>query len=148
MPAVEQAILDLRSRWEAALSRKDIDGMMQCYAPHVVSYDLKPPLELDGVSALRKVWDDCMPYFPEQVRIETHHLVIRVAGTMAYASALVRFQGMEDAPPAARAWYRTSSVYQQIDGEWLIVHDHISAPFDPMTGQAVFMEQLESTQPV
>ena len=34
-------------------------------------------------------------------------------------------------------WVRATLGCRRIDGEWKIVHDHESVPFDPETGQAL-----------
>ena len=34
-------------------------------------------------------------------------------------------------------WVRATLGVQQVDGRWLIVHDHESVPFDAATGQAL-----------
>ena len=38
----------------------------------------------------------------------------------------------------ARDWMRVSAGYQRIDGQWKVVHEHWSAPFDMETGTALF----------
>jgi ketosteroid isomerase-like protein len=34
-------------------------------------------------------------------------------------------------------WVRASFGFRKIDGEWLIVHDQVSVPFDVRTGRGV-----------
>ena len=34
-------------------------------------------------------------------------------------------------------WLRITVGYRRIDGRWRVVHEHISVPWDPMTGQMV-----------
>jgi ketosteroid isomerase-like protein len=35
-------------------------------------------------------------------------------------------------------WYRTTTFYKNIDGKWLITHEHVSDPIDMETGKVIF----------
>ncbi|HEV7785554.1 MAG TPA: nuclear transport factor 2 family protein, partial [Thermoanaerobaculia bacterium] len=37
--------------------------------------------------------------------------------------------------------FRFTDVLKKIDGKWLIVHEHLSVPVDPATGQADFLSK-------
>jgi uncharacterized protein (TIGR02246 family) len=134
----EAELLALIDAWEEALRAKDIDRLLTNYAPNVVTYDVKPPYQLQGVAALRSMWQTCMPCFPQEFAIEKRDFHLAVSGEVAFAHYLFRFTGPEKDHPAMQTWMRVSIGYQRIGGQWQIVHEHVSVPFDPMTGQAVF----------
>ena len=34
-------------------------------------------------------------------------------------------------------WTRVTNCFRRIDGEWLMIHDHVSVPIDLATGKAL-----------
>jgi ketosteroid isomerase-like protein len=122
----------------SAICAKDMDRIMDHYAADVAAFDVKPPFQTQGAEAWRRTWEECLPYFPDSFRIETRDLSLTVSGDVALAHWLFRFTGMEKDHPAMQTWLRITAGYRRSRGRWQIVHEHISVPFDPHTGQAVF----------
>lgn len=123
-----------------AICARDLEAIMAFYADDAVSFDLKPPMQLKGKAAIRAMWADCLPCFPANGRIERRDIVSGASGDIAYAHW--HFQLIGPAPdPAANPdrvmWLRATSVVRRAGDRWLVVHDHVSAPFDPMTGKVV-----------
>jgi ketosteroid isomerase-like protein len=127
-----------------AMCAKNLDGIMWDYAPGAVVFDVKPPLVLDGADALRRTWEACLPYFPANLRPEVRDLTITAGGDVAFARWLFRFTGWEMDHPAAQSWMRATAGYQKVGGRWQIVHEHVSVPYDPHTGRAVFTSEIEA----
>ncbi len=127
-------LIDDRQR---AICAKDIDQIMAYYSPDVVVFDCKPPFQTQGTDAFRRIWEECLPYFPASFETEIRDLNICVSGELALAHWLLRFTGMEEEHPATQTWLRFTAGYQQQQGKWQIVHEHCSVPFDPHTSQAV-----------
>lgn len=69
--------------------------------------------------------------------METRDLTIRVNNNLAAAHWLFRFKGGQD-HPAMQMWMRATAVCQRHQGDWQILHEHISVPFSPETTEAVF----------
>ena len=44
----EARIRKLRDRWLAAIRTKDLDGIMSCYSPDVLLFDVLPPAAICG----------------------------------------------------------------------------------------------------
>lgn len=42
---------------------------------------------------------------------------------------------------------RVTACYRRIEGRWLAVHEHVSIPFDPMTGRAVMIPDPDAPLP-
>lgn len=38
--------------------------------------------------------------------------------------------------PCNQSWIRITVCYRRIEGEWKVVHEHVSLPFNPMNNQA------------
>jgi uncharacterized protein YndB with AHSA1/START domain/ketosteroid isomerase-like protein len=122
----------------AAVCAKDLDRVMSFYAPGAVVFDVKPPFQTRGADEWRKIWAQCMPYFPDSAKTETRDLVVTIGGTAAFAHWLFRFITPDPNHPAAQTWMRLTGCYQKINDEWHVVHEHCSVPFDPYSGRAVF----------
>jgi len=122
----------------SAICAKDVDRIMAHYAADVIFFDCKPPFQTKGADAFRRIWEECLPYFPASFGIETRDLSVIVSGDLALAHWLFRFTGKEKDHPAMQTWMRLTGGYQRKQGRWQIVHEHCSVPFDPETSQAVF----------
>jgi len=114
----------------AAFAAKDLD-------------DIKPPFQLTGIQAYREMWETCGPYMPASSGTETRDLAIFVGGDFASAQHLFRFTDVQHDHPGTQSWFRVSATYRRQGDGWEIVREHISVPFDPMTGQAVFSGTLD-----
>ena len=129
--------------WHAAFCRKDADAVCALYAPDAVLFDAIPPFS-DGPGGLRAKLTGCFPYFPDGFAIETRDLAVHVGGALAAAHCLWRFTGLPPGHPAGRHWLRSSTLFRQHAGRWLIVHDHCSAPFNPYTEKAVLTLDVDA----
>lgn len=131
------AIRQLIADQQQAICAKNVDQIMSRYAAEVILFDVKPPFQTQGKAAVRQVWEECLPYFPDAFEIETRDLSVTVSEDLAVAHWLFRFTGEQD-HPAMQTWMRVTAVCQKNQGEWQILHEHLSVPFDPETSQAAF----------
>lgn len=134
----------LAADWRAALEARDLDGLMASYADDVVLYDAKPPFRLRGAASYRAMWAECLPYFPPRFTVRHQDLEITVQGDLAFAHGLARIDAVDGALGGPATWFRATLCYRRIDGQWRVVHEHVSVPFNPMTGQAVFAEDPDA----
>ena len=132
----EAQIRQLISDQQRAICSKDVDQIMSHYANEVILFDVKPPFQTNGKDAVRQLWADCLPYFPDAFEMETLDLTITVNQDLAIAHWLFRFKGEQD-HPAMQMWMRATAACQKNQGNWQILHEHISVPFDPQSSQAV-----------
>ncbi|MBW4505626.1 MAG: SgcJ/EcaC family oxidoreductase [Scytonematopsis contorta HA4267-MV1] len=130
-------IQQLITEQQSAICTKDLDGIMAFYASEVILFDLKPPFQTKGKDAIYRLWEVCLPCFPDSFEMETRDLNIIVNGDLAFAHWLLHFTGTEKDHPAMQMWMRTTAVYQKNYGKWQIVHEHVSVPFNPETSEAV-----------
>ena len=127
---IRQAIADQ----QRAICQKNIDSIVARYADEAVVFNVKPPFQIKDKTAWRHEWESSLAHFPASFGCETKDVKIIPHGGIAVAHYLYRFTGM----PFDPSWIRNTAVYRNIDGRWLIVHEHGSVPFDPETSQAVF----------
>ena len=118
---IETQIQQLISAQQRAICAKDVERIMSHYASEVIMFDVKPPFQTEGKAAIRQVWENCLPYFPDSFEIETRDLKITVSNTLAVAHWLFR-TGMEP-HPAMQTWMRVTAVCQNNQGNWQILHE-------------------------
>jgi hypothetical protein len=68
---------------------------------------------------------------------EVSDLNVTVDGDMGFCSFLYHVTGTLKAGGDVDMWVRATLGRRRIGGQWLIVHDHESVPFDAATGQAL-----------
>ena len=132
----EQQIHDLIEKWRAALQRKDVEAMMEDYAPDAVLFDACPPYKTEGVDGIRGVWENCLPYFPEKFKSEHRDLQVHVGDDVAFVYGIHHFVPEPADHPCGQTWMRVTLGFRRIDDKWKVAHEHASIPFNPMTNQA------------
>lgn len=133
--ASEAEIRELHERWFAASAARDLDATMAVIAPTIVSYEHSEPLQYTDIDAIR---DECRSGF-DRARGEfdwtVPDLQIVVRGDVAVAWGLNRMADTVEGVESV-LWSRGTRVFQRVDGRWLMIHQHVSFPFDPSTGRA------------
>lgn len=139
----------IRARLEdraKATRAKDVDGIMASYAPDTLSFDCHSHLQFKGAEALRKHLEGCMPCIQGPMSFDIHDLDVAAHGDVAFCHYLARcgatgLDGQEHA-----GWLRVTVCLRKMRGEWMIVHDHCSVPFDPKSGNALLGLKPEHTE--
>jgi ketosteroid isomerase-like protein len=127
------AINTLIEQWKLAVVGGDIDKIVSFYADDIVSFDAVTALQFKGKAAYRAHWEECMKHCPGPGIFEFHELRIVEAQDSAFAHWLAHCGGADKA-----CWMRVTAGYQRINGQWRVVHEHWSAPFDMQSGTALF----------
>jgi ketosteroid isomerase-like protein len=73
----------------------------------------------------------------EEIRAVIDELEIHAGDNVAFCSFLYHVGGTLSSGDAVSMWVRATLGLRRIDGDWRIVHDHESVPWDPQTGQGV-----------
>ncbi len=137
--ADETAIRALVAAWSRAVEARDANAIVAAYTPETVLYDAIPPGRIVGADAIAAVWEACFPYFPERFRSEHKDLVVEVDGDVAFVHGLHHFVPEPADHPSGATWMRVTACFRRIDGAWRVAHEHVSIPFDPMSGKAVHL---------
>jgi uncharacterized protein (TIGR02246 family) len=132
----ESEIRTLVESQYAAIHAKDLDRLMSHYSPDVVYFDVVPPLQYVGSAALRDRFRHWFDGYRSGIGAEVHDLTIVAGGEVAFLSALVRTSGTLQNGTELDAWARATSCFKRSDGSWLITHEHISVPVDPISRSA------------
>ncbi len=133
----EAAIRAIMARWAAAIESKNLDALMANYAPDVILYDLKPPYKIVGTAAYKAMWQACLPYFPQKFTSVARDINLVVGADTAFVSYLNKFEVQGEPHPCADSWIRITACFKKINGQWLVVHEHVSLPYNPMTNTVV-----------
>ncbi|WP_433441524.1 YybH family protein [Nonomuraea sp. CA-141351] len=130
----DEAVREVRrvhERWYAGTAAKDLDGMMAAIADDVVSYEHDAPLRHVGVEAVREVCARGLDEDPD-VRFDVPDLKILAREDLAVAWGLNRVL----VGGSAETWSRGTRVFERRNGAWVMIHQHVSYPYDPGTGEA------------
>ena len=138
----EEAVAEglIRQRVEdcvKTLRAKDINGVISLYAPNVVSFDIVPPLRYVGADNKRRAWQKAFAAYTGPFAYEVRDLNVTTHGELAFVHSLNHVNGTLASGHMTDLWLRWTACFRRIDGEWLVVHDHVSVPADLEHGQAV-----------
>ncbi|PAQ10452.1 hypothetical protein CIT26_08375 [Mesorhizobium temperatum] len=129
-----RALLDSRS---AAMGDKDIEWVMSLYSPDIVYFDLVPPLQYAGSSALRERFSDWFGRWTGPIGQELGDLKVIAGDTVAAAWMLIRASGTLKTGQDVDYWVRVSNSFQRSGDRWFITHEHVSLPVNMQTRTAV-----------
>jgi uncharacterized protein (TIGR02246 family) len=134
--ADDDAIRGLIATLVEALRAKDLDRLARMFAPDIVSYDIEPPLRHRGAAAKADNWARVFAAY-DDIDYEVRDLDVTVGGDVAFVRSLNRLSGTLAGGRHAATWVRWTGCLRRLDGEWLIVHDHVSVPLDMASGKAL-----------
>jgi PhnB protein len=124
--AAEREIRQAIEARNAALSAKDVAGVMASGYAGFVSYSLAPPLKnvggKDALAGWFATWDG-------PIGLELKDLKVTAADEVGFASGLVHMTGRKTDGEAADLWHRMTFGLKRVRGAWKIVHEHSSVPF-------------------
>jgi uncharacterized protein (TIGR02246 family) len=123
--------------WAAALHAKDLDALLALYAPDTVAFDLMPPQQVQGADAYRKNFQRWFAAMPGSIAYETRDVRITAGADVAFCHGLSHVTGTRANGERADYWVRVTIGFQKRNGQWLVIHDHVSMPIDMATQQAV-----------
>lgn len=132
----EREIRDLHDAWFAASRAKDLDASMAPIAPSIVSYEHSAPLQYTSVDDIREECRRGFDYQPDEFSWTVPDLAVVVREDIAVAWGLNRMAGRESDGSERVMWSRGTRVFQRVDGDWKMIHQHVSFPVDTDTGAA------------
>ena len=133
----EQELRNLVAERVAAVRAKDAEALAARQADDIVIYDVLPPLKSQGRDAgvdKTQAWFD---NYASDIDYQVHDLNVAADDQLGFCSFLYHVGGTLNSGDAVDMWGRATLCCIRLDGQWRIVHDHESVPFDPETGQAL-----------
>ena len=123
--------------WVKATRAMDIDEIMAFLTPDVRSFDCHSRFQLNDAAAYREHMEACFPCMQGPMIFEIHDLDVTAQDQVAFCHASVRCGGTSTDGQEHVGWLRVTLCLRKMEGQWMIAHDHFSAPFDPETGKAM-----------
>ena len=126
----EDLIRALITNQARAIRLKDAEATLAVYAPNLVRYDLAPPLATIGPRAIDRA--DLQAWFDTWkglIDIDQRDFAIAVSGDLAICHGFLRISGIKTDGAHNSLWTRQTLCLQRLDGDWRIVHEHVSVPF-------------------
>lgn len=127
----EKAIRDVENKM---IATTNTDDLMKYYDKNDVNvYDLAGPLQYEGNAAVRGDFDNVFANFAG-AKGTFVELVVVTDGKMGMARSIQHFAWTDKAGKPQAVTVRVTDVFHKVDGQWKVIHTHISAPMDPKTG--------------
>jgi uncharacterized protein (TIGR02246 family) len=127
----------LEDQFVAAIKAKDLDAIMKVYVPDqtLFVFDVTPPRQYVGAAAYRKDWQEFRGSFDGPITFELTDLDITADDNLAYSHSIQRVVGTDKKGTKLDLTVRVTDAYKKINGNWLVIHEHVSVPVDLDTGK-------------
>jgi uncharacterized protein (TIGR02246 family) len=122
-------IREVVDRWVKAIGRKSVEDAIACLTPDVLTFDLAPPLQHEGLATIRRGLEAWFPTWAGPIGLEIHDLRVTADDHVAYCTSLQRMRGTKTDGVKPDLWFRSTMCLRRIDGSWRIAHEHTSTPF-------------------
>jgi uncharacterized protein (TIGR02246 family) len=118
--ANENAVRRLVEAWASAIRAGDLEGVLAHHTEDVVLFDAPLPLQRTGMAEYKRAWEEFFKFSPGgEGSFDLRELNIIADDTTAFCHSLVDVSGLN---------VRLTMGFRKVDGEWLIAHEHHSAP--------------------
>lgn len=119
----ESQVRELVTNWAKAVKKGDIEGVFAYHSDDVVIFDVAPPLQVKGIDAYKSLWEPFFSYI-RNGKFDLSEIKVIADEKVAFCHALLTVA--EEEKPVVRL----TIGLEKIDGEWLITHEHHSAPIE------------------
>lgn len=124
----EESVRDIHEKWFADTEAKNLNGIMSHIASDVVSYEHEAPLEYRGLDQVREMCRSGLEQTNGQVTWTVPELSVVCRDDLAVAWGLNHMTAQMPDGTIAEDWSRGTRVFRREDGEWTMVHQHVSYP--------------------
>lgn len=111
-----------------AIRDKDVDRLMSFYAPDVVVFDVRPPLDTHGADSYRQNFQRWFADFEGPLAFDFVELRVVPGEFTAFCHYLALVVGARREGRTSGYWVRGTTCFERRDGQWLVTHEHISMP--------------------
>jgi uncharacterized protein (TIGR02246 family) len=121
----------------AAVAARDGARLAARQHPDVLAYNVVGPLKLTGNAAVEEQMQAWFGAYSDGPRYRVAELHVDAERDLGYCAFIYHVSGTLADGNDVSMGVRATLVCKRIDGQWRIVHDHESVPFDPETGMAL-----------
>ncbi len=136
--SVANEVISQIKLWDAAVVGQEIENLVGKCANNVSMFDVSS--QLDGVDAYKTEWAKFSPYFNENMQIVRRDMKIYASDELAVLHCHSKVENSLLKDKLQMPWCRTTLCLQKKEGQWLVVHQHISMPIDMATGKAIVLK--------
>lgn len=132
-----EEILALIQIWDQGLQEHDLHAMTQDYSDKVSVFDVA--LQVDDIQAYRKLWQQCFPYFGDNIQVHRRRLKIYADDNIVFLHCYSKVLGDAQTSADDIPWCRTTVGFYKESEKWKVVHEHISMPYDCEKQQPLYI---------
>lgn len=134
---VAAEVIDQIALWDKAITRQQIDTVVQCCSDRVSLFDVSS--QITGVKEYRKEWEKFRPYFSASIDIVRSNITLHASTDLAVMHCFTQVVDVLTNTTLV-PWCRTTLCMQKQNQRWLVVHQHISIPVDMQTGNIILIK--------
>ena len=108
--------------WAAAVGGHDRPGILARHAENVLMFDF--PSTLRGIRAYDETWNFFFAEPEGPITFVPGELEVTAGDNVAFSTCTIRCDGTSSGPLE----FRLTTGLEQIDGDWIITHEHHSLP--------------------
>jgi len=124
----EAMIRELVEDWARAVRARDFDGILAHHSAEMLMFDVPPPLESKGIDAYRETWDLFYSAQPDPIAFDIQRMDIVAGADVTFVAALMRCAEKGENGERINLDFRLTIGLRQINGRWIILHEHHSVP--------------------
>lgn len=124
----EAAIRGLVENWASAVRNKDMEQILAHHAADMLMFDVPAPLQLKGIEAYKQSWNSFFHWLDRRGTFDLSELSITAGTDIAFCHALIHCGNARSSGQKDDLTVRLTIGLKKINGEWIILHEHHSAP--------------------
>lgn len=122
-----------------ALVERSAAGAMAGYADDVLVFDISPPMAVTGKERSERTYDAAFEATVGPWSAEFTNMKIKIIDARhAYVTAFLHQSFTMKSGEKVKMKIRLTDILENREGNWRVVHEHISAPVDMQHGRADF----------
>lgn len=112
-------------RWTTAIQQKNMDEILQNHTEDILMFDVPVPLQSKGLKQYKETWNLFFQYSNGgKYSFQLEEFQIHASDSIAYCTALIKLS--KGTTPQCRL----TIGLKKINGQWMIAHEHHSAPHE------------------
>lgn len=143
--SADAVIHERTAGWVAAIAAQDAEAVLAFYAPGIRSFDVILAQQIRGADNYRDHLARCMTLCNGEPVFEMYDLEVTAEGSMAITHGMLQCGCEDENGQMQVGWMRATFVWQRQNNQWQIVHEHLSNPFDPVSGELIMGWQPDHT---
>jgi uncharacterized protein (TIGR02246 family) len=128
----ETALKAVDESFVQAFNKKDVDGVLACYADDAVVMDPGPGMMARGKDEIRKSYTALFGT-PAGMALHLDDAHYRAVGSLGYGYGLWTITMKDPEGKVTEMKGRACDVFEKRGGKWVIIVDHASVPIPPLS---------------